>query len=101
MAAKDFSSPEDLAQLSTGKTGIILVIGSRQQCDPLVAELERLISPTEQIMHIEQDSRLFKAVEKPKSFPAIGVWSSKGTLVGYREPDESISDFLDYARRYC
>jgi len=101
VVTEGFSSPDELAMFSTGKTSTILLIGSQQECEPLAIELERLIYPTEQIVHVRENDKLFDTLEKPNDYPAIGVWSAKGSLVGYREQQESLAEFLEYARRFC
>ena len=99
--SETFGSAEDLAKFSIGKTGVVFVVGTRNDCDSLVERLEGLVLVTERIVHIEPDARIFETMDGPKELPAIGIWSAKGSLVGYREHDESIEAFLEYARRLC
>ncbi|MCA9092911.1 MAG: hypothetical protein KDA68_05460 [Planctomycetaceae bacterium] len=93
-----FRSPEELALFAIGKTGLVFVVGTQQECESLVEEIEDLITSTEQIVHVERDDKLFEGMEPPDVLPAVGYWSSAGCLVGYQEQGESIAEFLKYAR---
>lgn len=101
LMTETFTSPEELAMFSSGKTSVVFLVGAHEECESLAEDLKGLIASTEEIVHIEQDAKLFNTMEKPRGYPAIGVWSSKGNLVGYRAQDESIAEFLAYARRFC
>ena len=96
-----FASVDDLAKSAIGKAAIMLVVGSRKECNSLIKRLEELVIATERIVHVEPDAEIFNTLENPKEFPAIGIWSAKGSFVGYRDHNESIEEFLAYARRYC
>lgn len=101
IVTKDFESPEELAMFSKDMSAVVLVVGAKKECEALAEELEGMVVSTEKIVHLETDARLFDAMERPTACPAVGVWSSKGSLVGYREQGESIAEFLEYARTFC
>ena len=93
-----FRSPEELAFFAKDKTGLVFVVGTQQECEPLVEEIEGIITSTEQVVHVERDDKLFEGMERPVVLPAVGYWSAAGCLIGYQEQGESIAEFLKYAR---
>lgn len=101
IVTKSFESPEELAKFSEGKTAVYLLVGSCDQCGPLAEQLAPILLESEVFVRLETDAEIFKQMENANSFPALGVWSSKGSLIGYRENDESVAEFVKYSRKYC
>ena len=95
MMKKNFVSPEDLAKFSIDKSAVVLIVGPPEQCASIAELLQPLLLPTEEIVVLTEDADIFNEMEAPTITPAIGVWSAKGSLIGYREHDESISEFLE------
>ena len=95
-----FSSPSELADFSVESSAVFFLVGSFASGVSLTDELIPLLSETEKLIHFEPEARIFLQMQSPDSLPAIGVWSAKGTLIGYRDHNESTVDFLEYARRY-
>ena len=69
-------------------------------CVSLVRELIPLLLESEKLIHFEQNARIFAEMQPPVSFPSLGVWSAKGTLIGYRKENETTVEYLQYARKY-
>lgn len=100
MVTETFASPDELAAFCTGSTAVYLLVGTVEQCRGLMDEIARYVDVSEKCVHLCPDAKIFEQMERPSSMPAIGAWSGKGTLVGYREGGESLSEFVEYARRF-
>lgn len=100
IVTKTFETPEELAAFCTGGTAVYLVIGALEQCDFLMNEIALYVDDSEKCVHVPPDAKIFEQMERPSSLPAIAVWSGKGTLVGYRESNETIAEFVEYVRRF-
>jgi hypothetical protein len=101
VVTESFNNVDELAAYCNGSTALFLVIGDREKCDSLIAEILPLINSSERIIHIPADSRLFQTLKPPSSFPALGMWSRAGALIGYLDQGyETVSDFVAYVRDY-